>query len=62
LKEADASGMFKKPIVTKIESLDVFYTAEDYHFDYFANNPNQPYCRAVIAPKVQHFMEEYKGK
>lgn len=62
LNETDAGGMFKKPIVTKIEPLDVFYTAEDYHFNYFANNPNQPYCRAVIAPKVQHFMEGYVSK
>ena len=59
LKNADASSMFTKPIVTKIEVLDVFYPAEDYHFDYFANNLTQPYCRAVVAPKVQHFLEGY---
>jgi peptide-methionine (S)-S-oxide reductase len=59
LKDADASGMFKKPIVTEIEALDDFFPAEEYHSDYFANNPNQPYCRAVIAPKVQHFLEGY---
>jgi len=59
LKEASGSGAFRKPIVTKIEALDTFYPAEDYHFDYFATNPNQPYCRAVIAPKVQHFLEKY---
>ena len=59
IKNANASNMFKKPIVTTIEKLDVLYPAEDYHSDYFANNPDQPYCRAVIAPKVQHFMEEY---
>jgi len=62
LKEATESGAFRKPIVTVIESLDTFYPAEDYHFDYFANNPNQPYCRAVIAPKVQHFLEKYDGE
>ena len=59
LKEASESGAFRKPIVTVIEALDTFYPAEDYHFDYFATNPNQPYCRAVIAPKVQHFLEKY---
>jgi len=58
-KDADASGMLKKPIVTEVEALDIFFPAEDYHFDYFANNPNQPYCRTVIAPKVQHFLEGY---
>jgi len=62
LKEASESGAFRKPIVTKIEALDTFYPAEDYHFDYFATNPNQPYCRAVIAPKVQHFLEKYGSK
>jgi len=59
LKNADVGGMFEKPIVTTIEMLDVFFPAEDYHSDYFANNPTQPYCRAVIAPKVQHFLEVY---
>jgi len=62
LKEASESGAFRKPIVTVIEALDTFYPAEDYHFDYFATNPNQPYCRAVIAPKVQHFLEKYGSK
>jgi peptide-methionine (S)-S-oxide reductase len=61
LKDAESSGMYKKPIVTAIEPLDEFYVAEDYHFDYFANNPNQPYCRAVIAPKIKHFLESYKN-
>lgn len=59
LKDADKSGMFRDPIVTRIEKLGAFFPAEDYHHDYFANNPNQPYCRAVISPKVQHFLQEY---
>jgi len=59
LKNKDASGIFKKSIVTTIEMLDIFYPAEDYHSDYFGNNPTQPYCRAVIAPKVQHFLKGY---
>jgi len=62
LQEASKSGDFRKPIVTVIESLDSFYTAEDYHSDYFAKNPNQPYCRAVVAPKVQHFLEKYQAE
>jgi len=60
LRDANQSGDFRKPIVTVIEQLAAFYPAEDYHFDYFANNPNQPYCRAVVAPKVQHFLEKYQ--
>ena len=59
-KIAEDSGEFDKPIVTTIESLKEFYPAEGYHFDYFAHNPNQPYCRAVIAPKVQHFLKKYE--
>ena len=59
---ADAGEEFKKPIVTTIEALDTFYPAEGYHYDYFAKNPNQPYCKAVISPKVQHFIEGYQQK
>ena len=58
---AEKSRQFENPIVTKIEPLKTFYPAEAYHFDYFNNNQNQPYCRAVIAPKVQHFLEKYQG-
>lgn len=45
-------GTFQDPIITSVEPLDVFWTAEVGHHDYFANNPNQPYCAAVVAPKV----------
>jgi peptide-methionine (S)-S-oxide reductase len=61
MQEVSESGIFRKPIVTVIEPLETFYPAEDYHVDYFANNPNQPYCRAVVAPKVQHFLEKYQS-
>ena len=62
LEEARESGDFKDAIVTQIEALKEFYPAENYHYEYFANNPNQPYCAAVIAPKVQHFFEEFPEK
>ena len=48
-----AQSEFKHPIVTEIVPLTVFYPAEDYHHDYFARNPNAPYCQAVIAPKMR---------
>ncbi len=55
-------GIFGDPIVTEIEPLDVFYPAEGYHQDYFDNNPAQPYCAAIIAPKVaklrSHFLDK----
>ncbi len=47
------SGMFSDPVVTEIVPLKVFYRAEAYHQDYFANNPNAPYCLFVITPKLK---------
>ena len=43
---------FRRPIVTEIEPLQRFYPAEDYHQDYYGRNPQAPYCRYVIAPKL----------
>jgi peptide-methionine (S)-S-oxide reductase len=57
MAKLNTSGTPKKLIVTEIKPLEIFYAAEDYHRDYFANNPNQPYCRAIISPKVDHFLE-----
>jgi peptide-methionine (S)-S-oxide reductase len=58
MAKLNTNGMLKKPIVTEIKPLEIFYAAEDYHRDYFANNPNQPYCRAIISPKIAHFLEK----
>ncbi|MEM1118727.1 MAG: peptide-methionine (S)-S-oxide reductase, partial [Bacteroidota bacterium] len=55
-------GVFADPIVTEIEPLDTFYPAEDYHQDYFERNPAQPYCAAIIAPKVAKLRAEYLDK
>ncbi len=49
----DAQKDFRDPIVTVIQPLDVFYPAENYHQDYFRNNPNAPYCQFVIRPKLK---------
>ena len=62
LKEIEAEKIWNDPIVTEISPLDTFYVAEDYHQEYFANNPNQPYCRAVVAPKVAKFRKKYTEK
>ncbi len=43
--------------VTEVQPLENFYHAEEYHYNYFEKNPSQPYCRAVISPKVQHFLQ-----
>ncbi|HYK09434.1 MAG TPA: peptide-methionine (S)-S-oxide reductase MsrA [Gemmatimonadales bacterium] len=62
---ADAQQTWDDPIVTEIVPLTQFYPAEDYHKDYYLRNPNQGYCRVVIAPKVakarQHFFEKLKA-
>ena len=50
------------PIVTEITPFGTFYKAEDYHQEYFQNNPDQPYCRAVIQPKVEKFRKVFKDK
>jgi peptide-methionine (S)-S-oxide reductase len=56
-KEAAAS-LFEQPIVTQILPLTRFTSAEDYHQDYFRHNPNAPYCRFVIAPKVEKLKQK----
>ena len=61
-KELDASGAWEDPIVTEIEPLDVFYEAEDYHNNYFLNNPEQGYCKVIIQPKVEKFRKVFKDK
>ena len=55
-------NIFEKKIVTKISAATKFYPAEDYHQDYYALNPNQPYCQAVIAPKLSKLRKNYKSK
>ncbi len=60
--ELDKSGAWDKPIVTQIVPFTNFYAAEDYHQDYFANNPEQGYCAYVIGPKVEKFEKVFKDK
>ncbi len=57
----EAEKVFPAPIVTTIEPLTSFYPAEPYHHDYFARHPQQPYCRFVIAPKVQKAREKFRS-
>lgn len=61
-KRLDESGAFSDPIVTEIAPLEVFYPAEDYHQNYFNNNPNEGYCQFVIAPKVEKFKKAFAEK
>lgn len=54
-----AKNIWPSPIVTQINGAETFYPAEDYHQYYFANNPNQPYCMAVAAPKAAKIRAKY---
>ena len=58
--ETDSSGLWNNPIVTEILPVPEYYPAEDYHQNYLNNNPNQPYCAAVVAPKVRKMRKKFK--
>ncbi len=64
IRELDSQKIWNSPIVTEVTAIENFYVAEDYHQEYFAHNQFQPYCQAVVAPKVakfrKHFLELLK--
>lgn len=59
IKDLNSQNIWDRPIVTQVEKLDKFYVAEDYHQEYYARNPYQPYCMAVVAPKVSKFRKHF---
>lgn len=59
IKELNEQKVWDHPIVTEVSSLSNFSIAEDYHQEYFARNPYQPYCQAVVAPKVTKFRKHF---
>lgn len=65
IKEISEAGVWDRPIVTQLVPFEAFYKAEEYHQEYFENNPGQSYCQFVIAPKVaklrQHYRDKLKG-
>lgn len=62
IAELERERVFDRPIVTQVVPFERFYPAEDYHQSYFERNPTQPYCQAVIAPKVAKFRKHYLEK
>ncbi|MBM4116222.1 peptide-methionine (S)-S-oxide reductase MsrA [bacterium] len=62
LAALNESGEWGQPAVTQIEPLTVFYPAEDYHQEYFAENGEQGYCRLVIAPKLEKFRAKFRER
>ncbi|HXJ43806.1 MAG TPA: peptide-methionine (S)-S-oxide reductase MsrA [Bryobacteraceae bacterium] len=59
---AEVAHAFDDPVVTSIEDAGTFWPAEDYHQDYLANNPYQPYCMFVVAPKLEKFRKTFADK
>lgn len=59
IAELNESNLWPDPIVTEVTPFERFYEAEEYHQEYYANNPNQPYCLVVIAPKLAKFRKAY---
>ena len=62
IADLEAEHLWPDPIITEIAPFTIFYPAEAYHQNYFANNPGQGYCRAIIAPKVVKFRHKFLQK
>jgi len=62
IEELNAAHVWDAPIVTEIAPLPDFYPAEDYHQEYFRLNGEQPYCRAVVAPKMAKFRKQFSER
>jgi len=61
-RDTDASGLWPNPLVTEISPATTFYKAEDYHQNYYRDNPYQPYCVAIIDPKITKLRKEFRAK
>jgi peptide-methionine (S)-S-oxide reductase len=62
IAELTEQRVFPAPIVTEVSSLGTFHAAEDYHQGYYRQNPEQPYCRAMIAPKVAKLRAKFAAR
>ncbi len=62
IRDLNAQGIWPRPVVTEVRPATAFYRAEEYHQQYFRNNPEQPYCAFVVAPKVAKFREKFARK
>jgi peptide-methionine (S)-S-oxide reductase len=60
--ELNKEGIWDKPIVTSVEPLKEFYSAETYHKDYYKKHPKEPYCQVVIAPKIAKLQHRFVDK
>lgn len=60
--ELDKAGIWDKPVVTEISPIKNFYKAENYHQDFYENNPSNGYCNFVITPKIKKFEKLFKDE
>jgi peptide-methionine (S)-S-oxide reductase len=61
-RDTDVSGLWPNAIVTEISPFTTFYKAEDYHQNFYRDNPYQPYCLAIIDPKISKLRKELREK
>jgi peptide-methionine (S)-S-oxide reductase len=62
IAEMTQAQLFDEPIVTRINPVETFYCGEDYHQEYFKNNPENQYCQAVVSPKLAKFRQTFVTK
>lgn len=62
ISKIDSSGKYPNKVVTELSKFDKFWSAEAYHQGYYNENPNQPYCSAVVGPKIQKFKTHFGEK
>lgn len=62
LKEVEQEQIWPDPLVTELTELNNYYQAEDYHQDYFSNNPENRYCNMVVAPKLAKFKQKFASR
>ena len=62
IAEFNREKIWDRPIVTEVTAAQTFYPAEDYHQEYYVNNPGQGYCQIIIAPKVAKFRQKFLSK
>ncbi|MDE3167608.1 MAG: peptide-methionine (S)-S-oxide reductase MsrA [Acidobacteriota bacterium] len=62
IAEWNREDLYGRPVVTEVRPAETFYPAEDYHQEYFRNNPQQPYCAFVVAPKVHKFRKAFTSR
>lgn len=62
IEEFEKDGTFRAHLVTEVTPVETFWPAEAYHQNYFLNNPYQPYCMAVVSPKLSKFRQKFAAK